>query len=299
LVGSLPEMRTRGWAQRVFLLLASAACLSPAFAKKNAPAAFPIKILGAKSVYLDCDCRKEMAVSVPNALPELLDWGRYRLTPNRNQADLILLFSMNTYLGDYLTRDGPDKRPAVVDFTILTVIDAHTGEALWTGYKRWGYMLVARASRDLIHDFRLAVEEQVKKWTLNDVLSCASSPAYAAFAHLTSEQALAETEFKVVRKANTSNLSMDSPNAPDFCKRAELVVGPDNRILGFEVLPTAAQTLELADIIEQADRFDFSGGKDPDTGETNFFALSKDKKLLIEYQLQGRVPILVRVRYLY
>jgi hypothetical protein len=293
-------MRTRGLVQRVFLLLlASAACLSPALAKKHAPPAFPIKILEAKSVYLDCDCRKEMAVSVPNALPELLDWGRYRLMPDRHQADLILLFSMNTYLGDYLTRDGPDKRPAVVDFTILTVIDGHTGEALWTGYKRWGYMLVGRASRDLMHDFRLAVEEQVKKWTVNDVLSCASSPAYAALAHLTPEQVLAEAEFKVARKANTSDLTVDFPNAPDFCKRAELVVGPDNRIVGFEVLLTAAQTVELADIIEQADRFDISGGKEPDTGVTNFTAQSKDKKILIAYQMQGRVPILVRVRYLY
>jgi hypothetical protein len=293
-------MRTRVLAQWVFVLLASAACLSSAFAKKKVvPQAFPIKILEAKSVYLDCDCRKEMAVSVPSALPELLDWGRYRLTPNRKEADLILLFSMNAYLGDYLTRDGPDKRPAVVDFTILTVIDAYTGEALWTDSKRWGYMLVGRASRDLTHEFRLAVGEQVKKWTLNDVLSCASSPAYTAFAHLTSEQALAEREFEVARKVNTSDLTVASPNAPDFCKRAELVVGPDNRILGFEVLLTAAQTVELAEIIEQADRFEFSGGKDPDTGVTNFTAQSKDKKILIAYQMQGRVPLLIRVRYLY
>ncbi len=293
-------MKMRGLAQRILLLLiASAACPPAAFAKTHEPPPFPIKILEAKSVYLDCDCRKEMAVSVPNALPELLDWGRYRLTSDRTQADLILLFSMHTYLGDYLTRDGPDKRPAIVDFTIFTVIDAHTGETLWTDYKRWGYMLVSRASKDLMHEFRLAVEAQVKKWTLDDLLICANSPAYVGFAQLTVEQTLAETESKVSRKADSRDLILDSPNAPDFCKRAELVVTPDNRILGFEVWPTAAQTLELAEIIEQADRFDFSGEKDPTTKEAYFTVQSKDKKILIEYRLQGRLPILVRVRYLY
>jgi hypothetical protein len=147
----------------LLFLFASAVLCQPGSAKtkKHERAPLSPKVLQAKSVYLDCDCRKEMAVSVPSALPELLDWGRYQIAPDRHQADLILLYSMNPYLGDYLTRDGPDKRPALVDYTILTVIDAHTGELLWTDYKRSGYALVAKASRALMHEFRLAVEEQV------------------------------------------------------------------------------------------------------------------------------------------
>ena len=86
------------------------------------------------------------------ALPEVLDWGRYQLVRDRNHADLIFLFSMNPYLGDYFTRDGPDRRPAIVDYTILTVIDGYTGEALWSSWKRWGYMLVSRASRALVRN---------------------------------------------------------------------------------------------------------------------------------------------------
>jgi len=101
-----------------------------------------------------------MAVSVRAALPELLDWGRYQVSQDRHEADLILLYSMNPYLGDYLTRDGPDKRPALVDYTILTVIDARTGALLWTDFRRSGYALVARASKNLMHELRLAVEEQ-------------------------------------------------------------------------------------------------------------------------------------------
>ena len=93
-------MRTRVLAQWVFVLLASAACLSSAFAKKKVvPQAFPIKILEAKSVYLDCDCRKEMVVSVPSALPELLDWGRYGdlFDFNANTGQLTLGHSRDSH----------------------------------------------------------------------------------------------------------------------------------------------------------------------------------------------------------
>jgi hypothetical protein len=142
-------------------LIAAALFCHPLFAQKQKrnPPISP-KIFQAKSVYLDCDCRKEMATSVPSALPEMLDWGRYEVIRDRNHADLILLFSMNPYLGDYFTRDGPDKRPALVDYTILSVIDGHTGELLWNAYKRWGYARVRGASKALMHEFRLAVDEE-------------------------------------------------------------------------------------------------------------------------------------------
>jgi hypothetical protein len=284
----------------LFLIASSALCqASSGKTKKKETPPLSVKILQARTVYLDCDCRKEMAVSVPSAIPELLDWGRYQLVPDRHHADLILLYSMNPYLGDYLTRDGPDKRPALVDYTILTVIDGHTGQYLWTDYKRWGYMLVSRASRDLMHEFRLAVAGEVKSWTLDDILLCTGSPAYTGYANLTAQEAITKPEFAVAREADASNqLTFDPPNAPDFCKRAQLVVSQDNKIIGFEVLPAAADTLDVGELIQQADQFDFAGGRDA-TNKPYFTAERKDKKLLIEYNMQGRMPILTRVRYLY
>ena len=109
-------------------LVALAIFCQPGYTKKRERVPISPKILQAKSVFLDCDCRKEMAGSVRSALPEVLDWGRYQLARDRNHADLIFLFSMNPYLGDYFTRDGPDRRPAIVDYTILTVIDGHTAK---------------------------------------------------------------------------------------------------------------------------------------------------------------------------
>jgi hypothetical protein len=155
-------MKLATFAEPLSLILTAAALLShTVFAQKRERSrSISPKILQAKSAYLDCDCRKEMAASVPSALPELLDWGRYEVVPDRNHADLIFLFSMNPYLGDYFTRDGPDKRPALVDYTILSVIDGHTGELVWNDYKRWGYARVRGASKALMHEFRSAVEEQ-------------------------------------------------------------------------------------------------------------------------------------------
>jgi hypothetical protein len=296
-------MKTRRLAPEFFLLLLAPAVLCPPlFAKtktKEHPPLSP-KILAAKSIYLDCDCRKEMAVSLANALPELLDWGRYKLVPDREHADLVLFFSMNPYLGDYLTRDGPDKRPGVVDFTILTVIDAHTGEALWSDWKRWGYMLVSYASRSLVRDFRLTVSQEIKSWSLEDVLRCSDSAAYTAFANLTPEEALTKSGSDAARENDaTHRFAIGAPDAPDFCKRAQLVVSAENKILGFEVLPAGAETLDLAELMQQADQFDFSGGKDAKTGEPFFTAETKSKKIVIQYTLQGRMPRLVTVKYLY
>jgi hypothetical protein len=56
-------------------------------------------------------------------LRQLRDWGRFEIAENHRQADLIFLFSGNPYLGDYITRDGPDNRPVKIDSTIMTVID--------------------------------------------------------------------------------------------------------------------------------------------------------------------------------
>jgi len=74
--------------------------------------ALPPKVTQAKSIYVDCDaCPRDMAAAWLAAFEGLADWGRFDVVPDPKKADLILLLSANPYLGDYLTRDGPDKRP--------------------------------------------------------------------------------------------------------------------------------------------------------------------------------------------
>jgi hypothetical protein len=128
--------------------------------------AFPQKVTQAKSVYIDCDaCPRGMAVAWLAAFEELTDWGRFDVVPDPKKADLIFLLSANPYLGDYVTRDGPDKRPVSVDITYVNVVDPLTGKSFWDDSRQWGALLVARATKDLIAEFKeqLKLEETVGK----------------------------------------------------------------------------------------------------------------------------------------
>jgi hypothetical protein len=119
----------------------------------------PAKVREAKSVAIVCDaCPRGAAKAKKAALEQMLDWSRFRLVSDPKQADLVFLFSANPYLGDYATRDGPDKRPVAVDITYLNVIDPRTGANLWGDYRQEGSWFVSSATRDLIVGFREQLE---------------------------------------------------------------------------------------------------------------------------------------------
>jgi hypothetical protein len=260
----------------------------------------PTKVMQAKSALIVCECPRGLAVAEGRALHELLLWGRFQIVHRRDEADLVFLFSANEYLGDYLTRDGPDTRPVSVDFTIMTLIDPHTGQNLWSDSRRWGSWRVDHATKDLIAELREQIEEQTKKWTLNDLLMCSVNPELAAFAHVTANQALAKSGSGVSRIADSPDrLMFNSPTAPEFCKQAHLVVGPDNRIVAFEVLASQADSLDLTEVLQQADQFDFLGGKDTSSNQVYFNARNNDNKILIQFEVQCHRSVLSSVRYSY
>jgi hypothetical protein len=287
------------WAQ-FFIILAGVGCLPSAVAKEQARPPLSTKVMQAKSALIVCECPRGLAVAAGRALHELSLWGRFQIVHDRHEADLVFLFSANEYLGDYLTRDGPDKRPVSVDSTIMTLVDPSTGQKLWSDSRRWGSWRVDHATKELIAELREQIEEQTKKWTLDDVLMCTVSPALAGFAHLTADQALAKAESDVSRIAGSPDrLTLKSPSAPEFCKRAQLVVGPDSKIIAFEVLASQVDSLDVTEVIQKADRFDFAGGKDEGSNQVYFNAQSKDKNLLIRFEVQGQKLVLSWVRYSY
>ncbi|HEY4051820.1 MAG TPA: hypothetical protein VGM27_33620, partial [Acidobacteriaceae bacterium] len=117
------------------------------------------KVAQAKTVSIVCDsCLRGMAAATPAAFQELADWGRFEVVASRKEADLIFLFSANPYLGDYVTRDGPDTRPVRVDITFMNVVDPRTGESLWDGSRQWGSWFVGKATKDLMVAFRKQLE---------------------------------------------------------------------------------------------------------------------------------------------
>ena len=285
---------------RFVVVFALAQLLPSAAAQKEVRASLPAEVMQAQSALIVCECPRGLAVAERRALQELQRWGRFRIVERRKEADLVFLFSGNEYLGDYLTRDGPDKRPVSVDFTIMTLIDPHTGANLWSDSRRWGSWRVDHATKDLIAELREQIEDQTKKWTLNEILMCSVAPQLTGFAHLTVEAALSKSEFGVKRIAESPDrLTFNSPSVPEFCRRAQLMVGPDGRIAAFEVVASLADSLDVNEVLQQADQFDFTGGKYPDSDQTYFSALSKDKKILIQFQVQGHRSALSLVRYFF
>jgi hypothetical protein len=281
-------------------VLALAHLIPAAAAQKEVHSSLPAEVMQARSALIICECPRGLAVAERRALQELLRWGRFRIVEQRKEADLVFLFSGNEYLGDYLTRDGPDKRPVAVDFTIMTLIDPHTGANLWSDSRRWGAWRVDHATKDLIAELKEQIEDQTKKWTLNDILMCSVTPQLAGFAHLTAEAALAKSEFGVRRIAGSPDrLAFSSGNTPEFCQQAQLIIGPDNRVAAFEVVASLADSMDVDEVLQHADQFDFTGGKYSDTDQTYFSALSKDKKILVQFDLQGHRSVLSRVRFFY
>lgn len=134
---------------------------------------------------------------------------------------------------------------------------------------------------------------------MNDILMCSVSPELASFAHLTAEQALAKSSSGVSRIANSPDLTLNSPVAPEFCKRAQLIVSPENKIVAFVVQASLEDSLEVNEVLQWAEQFDFASGRDADSDEVYFGAQSKDKKILIKFAVQGRKSVLSWVRYSY
>jgi hypothetical protein len=286
--------------QFLVILFCAALLVPAALAKKHDRPPLPAKIMQANSVYVDCVCPRGLAVAREEALQQLQGWGRFQISQNRRETDLVLLFSGNPYLGDYLTRDGPDKRNVSIEFTILTVIDPNTGASLWSDGRRWGSWRVKAATKDLVKELRDQVEGQTTDLSLNDILMCSVAPVYAGFAHLTPEEALAKSDSGTGKATGTPDrLLVASPDAPAFCQHAQFIVGPDHRIVGYEVSATRADDLEIGEVLQRADRFDFSGGKYSDGGKVYMDVRSKDKKIRILFDVDGPKTNLSRVSFFY
>jgi hypothetical protein len=259
------------------------------------------KIKKADTAAIDCSaCPRSLADAGKSAKRALASWNRFRIVDDPQQADILFIFGGNPYLGDYVTRKGPDQRPVKISATYMTVVDPRTGAELWSDSRNWGSWRVGSATRSLIDELRTELEAETKKWTLDDVLRCSSAPAYQPFAFISRDAALDKPGMGVRPMEDEPNrLLVNSPNAPDFCRRAQLVIGPDDRISRFDVVALESDALDVADVLEQADRFDFGSGKDPTTQKVYFTARSKDKKVLIQFDIEGHRTVLSKVSYFY
>lgn len=114
-----------------------------------------------------------------NALAQLKKWGRFQIVSDRKHADLIFLLSADSPNGaNVILADGQtgtihssghiEKDPipnynkeSQTRYAYLTVVEASSGETLWSEEHAWGGLLTGfnSAGRRLIAD----LEKQIKE----------------------------------------------------------------------------------------------------------------------------------------
>jgi hypothetical protein len=136
------------------LVLWSLLVATPAIAQKQL--AQSQRFLSAKFVYFNNQTGSDAVGK--NALAQLKKWGKFQLVSDPKEADLIVLLSADPYKGGaivfasgqtgsvnngHVTEDSiPDyNKLSPTRYAYLTVIDAKTGDSLWSRKHVWGGLL--------------------------------------------------------------------------------------------------------------------------------------------------------------
>jgi hypothetical protein len=121
----------------------------------------PPKMMNARTVYFEDRTGVDKVGEA--ALVQLKQWGRYQVVTNKNKADLIVLLSSDRYKGGHIVLasgntgtidNGHVEEDRVPDYNVqssvreayLSVIDAATGDLLWSDSRKWGGLLTGRNS---------------------------------------------------------------------------------------------------------------------------------------------------------
>ncbi len=150
------------------------ACWLLTFAKdKHLPLA--PQLISAKTVYIDN--RSGQAAIGDRAYQEIASWGRFQVVQDRSQADLIFLLTARAETRGYTTTGGTQTgtvdehgnisttssprhtNPDVWRYSGLTVLDAKTGEHLWTESKVAAVFRKSAIKR-AIDELRKRIEEE-------------------------------------------------------------------------------------------------------------------------------------------
>ncbi len=155
-------MRKQALLLSVLLILLSGFLVG---AKAQKHRALASQLFTSKSVYFDN--QTGFAAVGEDAVRELEKWGRFQVVRRRDDAELVFVLSSEVYYDDvsrpaYNGDFEPDllhlpHRPANA---YLTVVDAYSGQRLWSGSHAWGGLLTGfnSAGRRLINRLRKQVE---------------------------------------------------------------------------------------------------------------------------------------------
>jgi hypothetical protein len=162
---------------RLLVVLVLAGLISTSSSTAQKQLARSPRILSARTVYFDNQTGSDAIGK--SALAQLKRWGKFQIVPDRKQADLIFFLSADPYRGGNIIMSGgqtgsvdshgrmeedpiPDyNKQSPTRYAYLTVIDAKTGDNLWSEKRLWGGLLTGFNSvgNRLIKD----LEKQTKK----------------------------------------------------------------------------------------------------------------------------------------
>jgi len=124
-------------------------CSLATFAKDKEHLPLPPSLMSAKAVYIDN--RGGYAELGDRAYQALREWGRFQVVQDRSQADLIFRLAVNV-------RDTAQR---AYTWTVLSVIDAKTGDLLWSESEVWGpFRWSESATKRAIGELRKRIDAQ-------------------------------------------------------------------------------------------------------------------------------------------
>ncbi len=164
------------------------------FLQAQGEIANPQAIASAKSIYFE-DKSGVDAVG-KKTLAELSNWGRFQIVQDRKMADLVIVLSTDPQQGGNLILSGGqtgtiDSRGNIEEdpvpnynklaptrYAFLTVVDARTGDNLWSDSQRWGGLLTGFDSvgEHLVKEFEKQTQAAERRSSLKVIKSV--NPAY-------------------------------------------------------------------------------------------------------------------------
>ena len=152
---------------------ATLACLAalslavlPCLARHKEHAPLPSQLLSAKTLFIENQASADVA---DKAYEELKKWNRFEIVTERAKADLILSLAMKQrqHTGGNVSiwdSDGNYSHGTVSGgtpgYTYLTIVDAKTGETLYSDARKW--VAFGSATRHMIKDLQQRIESQEK-----------------------------------------------------------------------------------------------------------------------------------------
>ena len=113
---------------------------------KNGPGTVPASVLAARAVYVENETSDAQIQTAVYA--ELVKWGRFQIADTPQKADLILRISNGNMVrfvsGDAATAPTVETKatpqvseePVPPGFTRLTLVEAKTGNSVWSGQRK-------------------------------------------------------------------------------------------------------------------------------------------------------------------